>query len=276
MCTSNHACGKILSVISVLFIIIGVLSSFHERFRFNIEYKALSIAFIGVGATIFIGHMSGAATPDRIFHLVTFTLAPFCIIGGIKFLESLIKISKVFKSKNRIKKDKTAIVAISLFLVVYFLSNTGFFSEVVFKDFPGAPIYLSAGRIENNGSLLEKEYLHRTYVLRCDVLGGEWLSRTHDTTMKIYADHKGYGILTQSVYKVEINYKEVEVLKIEKIEKLKVEPSYIYLRKLNSKDGIFIVSNFPRLNFFNLSEISSLLYEKNKIYENTCSEIYEG
>ena len=259
---------KNLSIVSVFFIIIGILSLFRKRdFEFNNEYKALSIAFVFVGASVFIGHMSGAATPDRVFHLIAFCLAPFCIIGGIKFFRGLMKMSKFSGSKI---KDKKAIVAVSLFLSIYLLSNTGFLSEVVLKDFPGAPIYISAERIEKSGTVQEKEYLHRTYIMTCDVSGGKWLSINRDATMKIYSDERSARILTHRVYGVEI-YGDVETLRLEN---LRAEYSYIYLTKLNSKDGIFIVSNYPRLKFFNLSEVSSLLSEKNKIYDNGCSEVY--
>jgi uncharacterized membrane protein len=260
---------KILSLISVIFIAIGILSLFYKRtFEFKNEYEAFSIAFIGVGASVFVGAMSRVSSPDRIFHLITFCLAPFCIIGGIIFFKGLTRISKYLYLKCN--EDKLAVVALSVFLTVYLLFNTGFISEVALKDFPGAPIYISKARIVESGTIQEKEYLYRHYVPMRDVLGGKWLARNRDITAKIYADYWGISILTYSIYGVEIDEKNIEKLE----RNTNLENAYVYLRKLNTKDEIFISHPFPQVTFFNLSEIASSLGSKNKIYDNGGSEVW--
>ena len=260
---------KILSFLSVFFIIVGVIISLYKRiFKFNNEYVALSIFFVGVSATPFIGYLSGAATPDRIFHLITFSLAPFCVIGGITAFKSLMRINKFFNLKSG---NKQAVVAMSIYLMIYLLFNTGFVSEVLIKDYLGAPIYISTQRIKEQGTVQEKEYLYREYVPVCDTSGGKWLSRNGDTTKKIYADCWGSFILRQPSYGIKIDNKDIEKLKRNsKVEK----DAYIYLRKLNTKDKIFIISTCPQLTFFKLSEIRTLLDNKNKIYDNNNSKIY--
>jgi uncharacterized membrane protein len=54
---------------------------------------------VEVGVMVFLGHLSGAATPDRIFHLVMFCLAPFCVIDGIIVFKNLIEILKIKNSE---------------------------------------------------------------------------------------------------------------------------------------------------------------------------------
>lgn len=258
---------KILSLLSVFFIIVGVIISLYKRmFKFNNEYVALSIFFVGVSATPFIGHLSGAATPDRIFHLITFSLAPFCVIGGIIILKSLMRINKFFNLKSG---NKPAVVAMSIYLMIYLLFNTGFVSEVLIKDYPGAPIYISTQRIKEQGTVQEKEYLYREYVPVCDTSGGKWLSRNR-VTGKIYADNGGARILIEPAYGIGVD-SGIEIL--ERDIKLE-ENTYIYLRKLNSKDGIFVTSTYPQFKFLNLSEIFPSLDSRNKIYSNSCSEVY--
>lgn len=250
---------KILCGLSAFFSVIGVLNEFYTKeFNFNDDFKKLSLTFVGVGAMVFLGHLSGAATPDRIFHLVMFCLAPFCVIGGIIVFKNLIEILKI--------KNSEALL-FSIFLVVFFSFNTGLVSELILKDHPGAPIYISSERIQSGGSIEEKEYFYREYVPICDTMGGKWLSNFRDTNKKIYADRKGAQILSSSMYGVKIEEK-IEILK--NPQRLMNESEYVYLRKLNTKENIFVTGIFP-LKFFN---VYNYLENKHRIYDNGFSEVW--
>lgn len=262
---------KILSLVSVFFMIVGILNLFYKPlFKFNSEYTAFSIASVVVGASVFIGHMSEAATPDRIFHFITFGLSPFAIIGAIISIKNLIKFIKKCISRNvEIDMNKT-IVIVSLYLMIYLLFNTGFVSEVILKDFPGAPIYISKPRIKDGGSIQEKEYLYREYAPTCDVLGGRWLAKNSDITTKIYADISGIHILKRPCYGTGIN-------NIERLnnKEFNLNEGYVYFRKINNDDRILIGAIYPLFKFYRIDKIYTLLLiNGNKIYDNGGAAIY--
>ncbi|MEM1903070.1 MAG: DUF2206 domain-containing protein [Pyrobaculum sp.] len=248
---------EILKALSALFVGLAVLMTIVliiRRHRTNHEFNALAIGSIPVGASVFFGGLSTVATPDRIFHIVTAVLSPYAVLAVITFVSLL---------KRGAAKIGLAIAAV--LLAIYLLTNVGFTAELL-REFPGASLPLSISRIESGGTLLEREYLYRTYVPHCDVVTAHWLSK-YSGDKKVYADAFGRAILTLPTYGAEVDSNPIALIPRD----LNID-GYLYLRKLNYVDRIIVTAGFPLFlpRYFYLN-VTLLI---NKIYDNGCSAIY--
>ncbi|MFN3805273.1 MAG: DUF2206 domain-containing protein [Pyrobaculum sp.] len=250
---------KIMTAVLVFFVFLGLIYVVvKHRARFGVEFSMFAILSIPVGGSVFLGGLSSVATPDRIFHLISIFLAPVYTLGlvmAIKWALSLFR-------KRRDVHEKAAIITLALFTAVYLLFNSGFISEIM-GEFPGAPIYISAPRIEATGTVTEKAYLYQRYVPLCDIAGGMWLLKYGNNTT--YADNWGVAILRFPIYGVEI----VNVKQLRDVPR----DGYIYLWKLNKQDGIIVIRRFP-FRYLNFTQLLPVLEQRNKIYTNGCSDVY--
>jgi uncharacterized membrane protein len=153
-------------------------------------------------------------------------------------------------------------------IIAFFIFQSGFVYEVT-KDVPtwGA---LSKDRINPVTNLaLYTEYIHVQ-----DVFGARWLLQNNDGMSKIYADRSSnyhaltsYGMLLPEyqynyAYLLSNNTKNVE------------DGAYMYLGNLNVVYG---KAEGPQPGLlWNVTEISPLLSECDKIYSNGYSDIYQN
>jgi len=278
---------KYLYLISAIFIASGILdlllSAFFQkenRFKFNYEYTVLSIILFAFLLGTFVPRTSTAITTDRVYMIASILLAPFCIIGGIAFIENVEKIYN--RNHKYLKNNKNHYKIMSLFLMVFLLFNSGWMSEVIIKDGFYPCIYLSKERIMNNKNIdiQTKTYLYSRYTFDCDVVSSLWLLKNMEIEKVIYTDvsRNGNFFVNTSSY-TSIPYistiktgiiPHIRTVSIDQID----QESYIYLRYLNIKEGIIITSIYPTFSWNYTSEFFSILDAGNKIYTNEGSEIY--
>ncbi len=252
---------KGLYVVTTALITIGIFNSVRKIFRTNPEYIVFAILFYISGGTVFLGGLSRAATPDRIYQIISFFLAPFCVIGW-KILFGRIK--------------NLDINLFSLFLAVFLLFNTCFAAEVIWHYNIGPTIYLSKDRIMKSGTLEEKEYLDRVYLSTVDVYGAKWLAEKISGKLRIYAGKNAeQNLLLVGLTPSHSNYgtKNIFILtnKTEHIRK----SSYIYLTEFNTETKFVKVKGGVYPSFIELSEISTLINSSSIIYSNgKCSILF--
>ena len=212
---------------------------------------------------MFVGAMSSTATPDRIFHLTSFCLAPFCVIGGMIFIKGLVRATNFFIVIIN-KKECFSKLSLSFFLMIFLLINTGFISEVILKDFPGSSIYISKERIIKTGNLEDRAYLYNVHVSEVSIFSAEWLVKNRNNQTEAYADsvRPFYETGCRGIGKLRDN------IKIKK-------KAYIYLRYFNVDTGKYTIPGKYLRSSSKFGEVYLILTNKNKIYDNGGSEIYK-
>lgn len=277
---------KLLYLAMAFFIFIGLVSELCRTKRID-EYSSLSIPLFG--SLVFV-YLSYKLYSGRIWFIVSILLAPYCIKGILNFFFFLIKIIENFKkyleknkyirfgfinvtSGNFNRNKEVGFVLVSAYLMIFLLFNSGFSSEVIFKDY-GPSIYLSKCRIQEQGNIIEKERFFRKYITDYDVFSVKWLSKNKETTIKkIYCDRRGkdilnsYGNISPLVPVSFLTNRTTNIL----------GPSYVYLKYVNVVVGIMGMhasSDFPLFKFKNSTIYLILLKNGDKIYSNGGSEIY--
>lgn len=256
---------KYLYVISYMLMCLGAFSSLWRAFKVKEldEYMLISLSllpFIPLPYIFGVGQYEGG----RAWLIPSYFLAPFLVVGCL----SLSKL-KVFFDYD---KAKNGMIFTSVFLCIFFLFNSCFLAEVIWKYNIGPSIYVSAPRITKDGTIYEKEYLDRVYLSVRDMKSAEWLSRnTKDNTTNVFSGHNAIarkfriaGLTPKYGFNVITLSNKTEISK----------NSYIYLSEFNTNTGKIDdrIRAFPK--FFSLTEISEKLNSIDKIYTNGGSEIY--
>lgn len=273
---------RILYLIVTFFMGIGLLTELYKS-KYADEFFSLAIPFFGF---LFFNYILVGYYGGRIWYIISIFLAPYCIAGMLNFYGLLTNLREYGKiglgkieyplSQSSAIKDyvnrnqKVGFATISIFLLIFLLFNSGFASEVLFKDY-GPAIYLSKERILEHGNIIEKERFYRKYITDYDVFSAKWLSKNRNSAVKrIYSDQRGGDVLYP--------YGDISPLtlaiRLTNHTKL-INPSYVYLRYVNVCEGI-MAYHTPSSVSFNTSELYPILKEKykNKIYTNGGSEIY--
>ena len=267
---------RVLYLIITFFMGIGLLIELYKTREFD-EFSSLAFPFFGF---LFINYGLVGYYGGRIWYIISILLAPYCIAGMLNITNFLADLKKCWKSlgkithtphhstKDHINNQKVGFAIISIFLLIFLLFNSGFASEVIFKDY-GPAIYLSKERISKHGSDIEKERLYRKYITDYDAFSAKWLSKKKDTTIRwIYSDQRGRDVL----YPYGNISPLTPVIRLTNHTDL-YSPCYIHLRYVNVVEGI--ISYYAHSSiFFNASEIYPLINTSNKIYTNSGSEIY--
>ena len=264
---------RVLILISIFFISVGILDLLYKLAKnkitnFSLEYSFLSI--ISYGFLLFtFSKIMGA---ERVLHILSIFLSPFCIIGSIIFLN-------LTRYLIRLKfSDLDNLRIISIFLCFFFLLSSNFISITVTKDYP-APYLISHNKIEEyvKDDRLEmwKAHVYSCYIMEQDVFGARWLS-TNKGKAEIWADWKScwmplsaYGMMgpqRETGWEYGVTHVLTNKTKIN-------QEAYIYLRYFNTKEGIMLSGVHSR-DWYNVTDISYILTNSNKIYTNGGSEIY--
>lgn len=256
---------KYLYVISYMLMCLGAFSSLWRAFKVKEldEHMLISLSllpFIPLPYIFGVGQYGGG----RAWLIPSYFLAPFLVVGCL----SLSKL-KVFFDYD---KAKNGMIFTSVFLCIFFLFNSCFLAEVIWKYNIGPSIYVSAPRITKDGTIYEREYLDRVYLSVRDMKSAEWLSRNmKDNTTKVFSGHNAIA-RKLSIAGLTPKYGSNVITLSNKTEISK--NSYIYLSEFNTNTGKIDgrIGAFPK--FFSLTEISEKLNSIDKIYTNGRSEIY--
>lgn len=261
-----YSVTKYLHLLSLFFIVVGVATLIlkYKEMKFEREYEAYSLVnlVICVGA-IALPWFASSINTTRLYQITLIILAPFCVIGGMTVFKML------SKSVNKSWTDqcvRSSLEILSVFLAIFLLFNSAWFYEVA-KDHPES-IALSQESIKVYGDAAAKVNFYNSYIPEQDVFGARWLSKNRDTTSKVYADRArkdnvlcSYGMMPRNNILLTKTTKKIE------------KDAYIYLGYLNVVEGIGIGPDLYSV-FWNITEITPIIENKNKIYSNSCSEVY--
>lgn len=257
---------RVLYLISQFFIFVGFTMVLVKRLvkrkdiRFYEEYIAFSVLCFSV-LVVSILTSSVGFNPHRLFHIVSIVLSVFCVIGGTMVFEML---AKVVKMPWINKMGSNSLKVLSVFFVIFFLLNTGFIQEII-KDTPRS-IALSQEFYKRSDANDINAFYSTCYPDQ-DIFSIGWISRNRNKNLEIYADlsHKtlpfiSYGMMPDVC--VLTNTTTVE------------DDAYIYLGYPNVHHGL--MNGLLRFtDYWNVTDISPFLNEKNILYSNGGSEIYK-
>lgn len=246
-----------LIIIAYIFITAGIVDLTwnifkRKKIKLHPEFVALSIAFFGIVLATFLP--TKGFNPARILHLSLVFLAPFLITG-------FLKICRIFG-----KVQNKAYPIIAIFLIILFLFNTGFVSEVLTKGSDYSPnILISKPRAPDIDDAQFIHFFYGIYLNEKDVSSAQWLAKLRENESKIYTDNPGifYNLIAPpaiSEYYVKITNKTY------------IKNGYIFLRAYNIFKDIVITQTYPP-KMENANKLLPL-NTSNKIYTNGGSEIY--
>jgi len=234
--------SKVLHLTSQFLIIVGFLSVIlkFNKFKLNIYYLMYSlIGLLLLIISITVPYFSSSLNTSRVYQIVLFFLAPFCVIGAICLLNLF---NKYLKRKMTCK---STIKICAIFLVVFLAFNTGLSFEVL-ND---TPISYSL-----NNDLDYPKFNSQDY------FGAKWVMGVK-TNNSIYADDYRFLILFLfNQYHIG-PYRETNELK---------SHSYIYLGSFNTLNNKMRESSNGSFNYTTTEKIS----KENEIYDNGGSKIF--
>lgn len=265
---------KILHLFTDFFIVFGFISVAYHKLRggeeifseefFSFSIPSLSFLLFSIIFPYFIG--MGSMSFQRIYTIVLFFLAPFCIIGVTRFMQG---IEKGFS----ISPGKLDLRFLAVFFAIFLLFNSGWVTEVT-KEYIGS-VALSQARIKCCGTVKEKASLYNTYFAEEDIFSARWLSK-YAVGTKVSSDFYAIKVLRSHAPEMFLgkgNPRGRDLLTNNTIKELD-EGTYIYLRKLNWEDRIMTKFVHEKDWIWNTSDIIPYLNQMNKIYSNGGSVIF--
>jgi len=129
--TPLHGLAKLVHVATQGLIAVGLLATLarRERWRIEPEYLAVSLVFLLINvAGIVVPFFASSLNTSRLYHITLIFLAPFAIIGGIALYERLTGWIRAVRAAPFMG---TAYQALSVFLVIFFLFNSGLLYQVM-------------------------------------------------------------------------------------------------------------------------------------------------
>jgi uncharacterized membrane protein len=253
---------RLLLWVTFLLMLIGVGAVLLRRNRwgFTTEYIIMilwSVAFLSFTAVLL--PLEKAFNFTRIYHLTLVWLAPLSILGSAVFFRGFCRVLSLVQ--HRIV-DGTAPLALTALIVFvpFFLFNVGFIYRVT-GDAP-SNIALSTGSpAEDRDTYLFNQQ---------EVAGREWLWTLGDHNLKVFSDKFGRMFLYGEFGPERaLDYTEPNVRIVER--------SYIFLRSINTKEGLVMKAPFAPGEYIPLKESSlynRVLVERSAIYSNGSATIY--
>ena len=240
------AVQRYLNFALVFFTLTGLALTFLNIYKNSKEYFVLSIVAMAILITgIFFPVFESSFNITRIFQITFIFLSPFCIVGGIIVFKSIIKSFKrldVFHEKP--------LKIFSIFLILFMLFNTGFFSVLTNTSIP---VHLSS-----ESDIFPRFNQHETS-------GAQWLYN-HNAGGNIYGDEHGVLLFKKYFYYVP----DLSLYKDE-------DNSYIFSRKFN-QGNIFLltIERGSKEKTKVYKDMSDLINRKTKIYDNGGARVYYG
>ena len=253
---------RIIQYITQFFIVIGVtkLIAKPKKMMFHPEYTVMVFvsAFILL-MCIFIPLLSGNFHMTRLYHIVLFFLAPFCVLGGITFFKLILtRLPQLiyFNAKNNSAYLKLVVLIV---LIPYFLFTTGFIIKVTGET--PASIALSLGEVDG------------IYSNEKEIYGAKWLSTMSNDNCMIYADLNGVYSLIDACWG--------RTRKLPNDTTRICKNSYIYLRYWNIKRDELLIITYEKLKheckYTNLKEdleYFTAINSRNKVYDNGGAQVF--
>jgi uncharacterized membrane protein len=231
--TLAGAIHKDIHLISQFFIAVGVFTLLLKRgtMKFEKEYVAFA----------------SALNTSRLYHITLLFLAPFCVIGGLTvfyILHSAFRASRTDQQMEYLK-------VFSVFLVIFFLFNSGFMHQVSGVT----PISISLSSTLDSPRFNQKE-----------IFCAKWLNN-EKISGRIYADANRHYVLN------DFEYGQCGIFPgdVDGIQK----DSYIYLGTINvveDKILTFITTTVQRIPVCINS--NQIVDNRSKIYANGGAEVY--
>jgi uncharacterized membrane protein len=176
-----HSLTKYLHILSLVFISFGIILPFTKHI--NKIILALSKDFYFQSLSFFALCVFSVVVPNflmlfstaRIYQITLVFLSPFCVIGGIVFLQIMFGI---------VKKDlsiKSSTRLLSLILVILFFFNVGFIFELT-NDHPTS-ISLSLNNPKNSDDVRDNLF-SCVKVFDQDIFASGWLQENIDESKK--------------------------------------------------------------------------------------------
>jgi uncharacterized membrane protein len=269
--------GRDFSYLTELLVIIGTIGTFlvSRRFKISPEYLGMALAALGlILASLIVPYFATTLNISRIYQISLFILAPFCILGSdllFKSFNLLWTRNFSYKRKGVMKKTKIQEsflghklkrVFIVLVLIIFFLYNVGFVSQIT-GDVPTSKS-LSFGRMNKS------DLYAQAIIPEMDASGAQWLKLERNYNSIVYGDRISIRNVLSSIG--EIPQEQVQLL--DNTTNLIVGNSYIFLRTFNVVGGSMLEPNYPSGEYYwNITEITSLNYS-NKIYSNGECDVY--
>lgn len=255
----GHWLGRGLRYATQFFIVLGIASVILKRnkdYKFDLEYIVMSLLMLIFVLSPLVVPGFNLLNMTRMYHVSILFLALFCIIGGNWFFSLLPKLPK---------KDQVPFILTLIVVMPLFLFETGFIYEVT-KDVSYS-VPLSMYRMDRT-TVYAYEYLSESV----DVFGAKWLRSNiafaENTT--IYGDQVSVIKSPLTSYAV-FPLDRMKVLS--NVTSLRGAFDYVYLRNFNTFDGkIFGEAEI----LWNISDISPILEDLNRVYTNGGSEIFIG
>jgi uncharacterized membrane protein len=276
---------KIVALLSYRRITDFVRSMANEgKGKFSSEYLSMSLcSFLILILCIAVPSFAAGLEVSRFYHIATFLLAPFVVLGLLSVFGTIERgmvnlKSHLFTSEGRrlhvpdVGSRSVGLFLISMLIVAFFLFQVGFIYEVS-GDRPSS-LSLSWERVQTNPNLAWDVWSAQTP--EQDVYSAEWLSKQLNDLSKVYADKPSslhvltsYGLFQTTYFSANSRVGTYDYL-LSNTTRPDVH-AYVYLRTRNVVYGIIEGSG----QTFNTTEISPILADCDSIYSNGGSQIYK-
>ena len=275
-----HELARYLQYLAQLFIAIGVFSYFilkRGAMKPNKEYALLSILSFGLMILcLTVPFVASTLNTSRMYHIGLLFLAPFLVIGAVECIKGL---HNPFKRKAHTNEVRGSLQAVSIFIAVFLLFNTGFVYKVL-NDSPTS-VWL-------NNAIDYPLYNAK------EIQGASWLAsalgnyqlRTGDQAFilprseRVYADvfrFQTLGSVGLQVTQLPTSAQNLSGYSYVYLGTFNIE-HYVYLGTLNIEQGKILTRTIapgqaaPDQNYVNIRTLTNNLSE---IYDNGGSQIYQ-
>ncbi len=253
----THLLGRIFAYATELLIVVGFIFLVARRKKKMVNFEYFILISLSMGiliSCIVLPNFAETLRMTRYFHTVLILVAPLCITGG----EALFN----FFARTLIKTESYILLLILIVLVPYFFFQTGLIYEITGETSWSVPLSKHRmGVIPYLMGFIDEE----------DVLGAMWLSeRTNTEHSPIYSDDMAkYTVLTS-----------YGMIRRDQTETFSNTTTFqangtIYLRKMNLIFGVLFERRGSIESVWNITEISPILGDMNKVYSNGGCEIYK-
>lgn len=265
---------KYLYFISQIFIFIGVvllifkdsiINKFKIRFgdyiHFKWDYLTLSFIFLLIlVAAIGVPDTSSLMSTYRTYHIALFFLAPFFVVGvllSFELIKSLLNLD-VFRGINY----KRLLNLVTVFLVVYFLFNSGFVNEVINEK-------------PSESTSFDLNLLHPQKLNETEYYSAIWFHNYCNMNSYVYTDNYGRFIILHGI----TNYDNEKPFS-NQTRKVNSN-SYIYLSNLNVVQNKIEILQWQQTGglewiypgFNNSTFFQTVIGKQNKVYDSNGAQI---
>ena len=255
---------RLLLYTTTFFVATGVLKLVKSK-QFRSEYRLLSIlSALILFASVVVPNFAPAINLSRFYGISLMLLAPFCTLGG----KTIFGVAVRRRNHDAFTRENLELRLVSLLLITTFLFQVGFVNHVT-GDSP-LSYSLDLSRKEKSDKLDMRISLYNCYIVEQEAVSANWLSKNIGANSTVYSD-AGSRNLVLTAYALRSPPPRERTLVLDRTTK-PVSDAYVYLRRLNIESDV--LTGWEDENPHNMSEISSILNNSNKIYSNGYSEIY--